>query len=361
MGMPIGTAGVYGIVVAVTGPTGVVTTRSAAVTWYDAAITPLRVAFVATASGSAERVTQVTSAASVPGAALVIDPVTVTDATEGTALTAGREVFGMPSGSPDLTSLAHAEDTKLIGFALNDAATGSVPALASLPWLATIPAPDSPTIAFAAAHGATAGLLNVTGGATLTGQTSGGTAPVVDITAGASSLAVLVPDANLSTILASYRPGKPDAAASLVAEAALEAQLGDGTTPVVVAPGDAWQLTAPGVSHPLSDLLGAPWVVPVSVQSVISGSARGAATAPDSVGTDADLAPELIQGLTRQLEDLRQLSETAAEPARRVRARRASAARARSGGPARRSRCAIRHVPGNARKHDGNAWFVVRG
>ena len=63
MGMPSGTAGVYGVVIEVTGPAGVVTSRAAAVTWADAAITPLRVAFVATASGSAERVTQVTSAA----------------------------------------------------------------------------------------------------------------------------------------------------------------------------------------------------------------------------------------------------------------------------------------------------------
>ena len=179
MGMPSGTAGVYGVVIEVTGPAGVVTSRAAAVTWFDAAISPLRVAFVATASGSAERVTQVTSAASVPGAALMIDPVTVTDATEGAALTSGREVFGMPSGSPDLTSLAHAGDTELIGFAVDDAANASVPALAALPWLATIPAPDAPTIAFAATRGATAGLLNVTGGATISG-----TAPVVDVVGG---------------------------------------------------------------------------------------------------------------------------------------------------------------------------------
>ena len=126
---------------------------------------------------------------------------------------------------------------------------------------------------------------------------------------------MLIPDAKLSTILASYRPGKPDAAARLVAEAAIEAQQGDGVTPVVVAPGDAWQLTGPGVSKPLSDLLGAPWVVPVSVQSVISSPSRNTVNAPDTLGTDDDLAPDLIQALTRQLGDLHELSLTAPDPA----------------------------------------------
>lgn len=304
-----GTAGVYGIVIAVNGPTGILATRTAAVTWYDSAIKPLRVAFLASASGSAERVAQVTSAASVNGAALAIDPVTVTDATQASALTAGREVFGLPSENPDLTSLAHSDDDSLLSFALADAATNTAPALQSLPWLATIPAADAPTIALAAQRGAVAGVLDVSAGATLPTN-----APVADVTTGSATLSVLVPDEQLSTILASYRPGMPDAAARLVAEAALEAQHGDGVTPVVVAPGDAWQLTALGVSQPLSDLLTAPWVVPVSVRSVISGSARDKVAASASLGTEEDLAPDLIKALARQLDDVSQLAQTAADP-----------------------------------------------
>ena len=251
LGFKPDTAGVYGVVITVTGPTGTLAIRPAAVTWYDATIEPLRVALLATASGSAEHVLQVTSAAAVPGAALAIDPVTVTDATQASALVAGREVFGLPSGDPDLTSLAHSDDKTLLNFALSDSAVNTAPALQGLPWLATIPAADAPTVKVAVQRGAEAGVLDVTGGATL--DTS---APVVDVTAGTTSLPVLVPNKQLSTILATYRPGAADAGARLVAEAALEAQHGDGVTPVVVAPGDAWQLTTPGVSQPATELLG---------------------------------------------------------------------------------------------------------
>ena len=303
------TAGVYGVLISVTGPAGTLATRPAAVTWYDATISPLRVALLATASGSAEHVLQVTSAAAVPGAALAIDPVTVTDATQASALVAGREVFGLPSGDPDLTSLAHSDDKTLLNFALSDAAVNTAPALQGLPWLATIPAVDAPTVAVAVRRGAEAGVLNVTGGATL--QTN---APVVDVTANGVSLPVVVPDKQLSTILATYRPGAADAGARLVAEAALEAQHGDGVTPVVVAPGNAWQLVTPGVSQPATELLGAPWVIPVSVRSVIGGSARETYAAPDTLGTENDLAPDLIKALARQLDDLGQLADTTETP-----------------------------------------------
>ena len=309
LGFKPNTSGVYGVVITVTGPTGILATRPAAVTWYDATISPLRVALLATASGSAEHVLQVTSAAAVPGAALAIDPVTVTDATQASALVAGREVFGLPSGDPDLTSLAHSDDKTLLNFALSDAAVNTAPALQGLPWLATIPAADAPTVKVAVQRGAEAGVLDVTGGATLVTS-----APVVDVTAGNASLSVLVPNKQLSTILATYRPGAADAGARLVAEAALEAQHGDGVTPVVVAPGDAWQLTNPGVSQPATELLGAPWVIPVSVRSVINGTARDKYAAPDSLGTEEDMAPDLITALARQLDDLGQLAETTDTP-----------------------------------------------
>ena len=309
LGLKPHTAGVYGIVIAVSGPNGILSTRTAVVTWYDASIMPLRVALLASASGSAEHVLAVTSAAAVPGAALAIDPVTVTDATQGSALAAGREVFALPSGNPDLTSLAHSDDTTLLSFALSDAAKNTAAALQGLPWLATVPAVDAPTISLAAKRGAVAGVLDVTGGAFLDSST-----PVIDVTAGGETLPVLVPDSQLSTILASYRPGAPDAPARLVAEAALEAQHGDGVTPVVVAPGDAWQLPTPGVSPSVSELLGAPWVIPVGVNSVIDGAARDSYTAPETAGTDDDLAPDLIKALARQLDDMGQLADTAKEP-----------------------------------------------
>ena len=310
LGMPSGTAGVYGVVIEVVGPAGVVASHTAAVTWYDAEIPTLRLAFLATASGSAERVAQVAQAASMSGASLAIDPVTVTDETQARALVANREVFALPSGNIDLTSLAHAGNEDLVSFSLADAAANPVPSLAGMPWLATLPVVDDPTISLAVSRGADAGVLDVTGGAMIGGVS----APVVDVTAAEGTLALVVPDSGLSNITATYEPGAPDSAARLVAEAALVAKTTDNRAPVVVSPGDAWQLTSPGASVAVADLLNAPWVVPVTVQSVIDGPVRDSLTVNVSRGAGADLDPALISTLDRRLGDLAELARTAENP-----------------------------------------------
>jgi len=307
--MPANTTGVYGVAISVRNSVSELTTQTAAITWYDARISTLPLSLIATASGSEERVQQVVSAASNSDATLVIDPVALPDAAQAEALAAGQEVFGLPSGDPDLTSIAHSDDLTLLDFALDDARENGQPALADARWLATIPVVDAPTITLATAKGATAGLLDVTGRAGLTAA-----APVVDVTAGDTSLAVLVPNRKLSEILATYRPGMPDAPARLVAESALIAAEGDGATPVVVAPGSAWQLSELGASASVTDLLAAPWVEPVTAQSVLDGSHRTAVMARELAGTDDDLAPDLIKSLARQLSDVSQLSKTAEDP-----------------------------------------------
>jgi hypothetical protein len=309
LGFPADSAGVYGVVIAITDAMGTVTEQTAAVTWYDAPITNLPLALVATASGSEERVQQVVAAASDADATLAIDPVSLTDAAQAEALASSHELFGLPSENPDLTSIAHSEDRTLLDFAITDAATNGQPSLRGLPWLATIPVVDSPTIALAASNGAVAGLLDVTGGARISA-----TAPVADVQADGATLPVLVPNLKLSRLLATYRPGMPDAPARLVAEAALVALHGDGTTPVVVAPGSAWQLTELGASSSVTALLDAPWVQPVTARSVIDGSHRAQVTAPDLAGTDNDLAPDLIAASARQLTDVQQLAVTAEDP-----------------------------------------------
>jgi len=306
--MPAGTSGVYGIAISVKNSAGTVTTQTAAITWYDAPIRSLPLALIATASGSEERVQQVVAAASNDDATLVIDPVALTDAAQADALAAGQEVFSLPAGDPDLTSIAHSDDLTLLDFALTDARENGQPSLRNSPWLATIPVLDSPTIALAKSKGAVAGLLDVTGGVAPDSQ------PLADVTSDGGTLPVLLPNASLSRILASYRPGMPDAPARLVAQSALVAAEGGGATPVVVAPGSAWQLSELGASASVTDLLAAPWVEPVTVQSILDGDARTSGTARDLAGTDDDLAPDLIKGLARQLRDVSQLSLTAEDP-----------------------------------------------
>ena len=55
-------------------------------------------------------------------------------------------------------------------------------------------------------------------------------------------------------------------------------------------------------------------MIPVSVRSVIDGTARDKYAAPDSLGTEDDMAPDLITALARQLDDLGQLAETTETP-----------------------------------------------
>jgi len=311
LGMPANTAGVYGVVFEVVSPAGVIATQTAAVTWYAANEIPtLRLAFLATASGSAERTAQLATAAMVSGVALAIDPVTITDDAQARAIAANREIFALPSADVDLTSLAHAENEELIAFSLTDSAQNALDPLAGRPWLATLPVVDDPTVALATSRGAIAGVIDVTAGASIGGVT----APVVDVTSSAGTLPVLVPDAGLSRIAATYHPGLPDASARLVAEAALEAMARDNASPVVVAPGTAWHLTGPGASLPAAELLSAPWVVPVTVQSVINGPIRAEIASSAPRGTSSDVDPRLIERLERRLGDLAQLAVTAEDP-----------------------------------------------
>ncbi|MGC4175386.1 DUF6049 family protein [Demequina sp.] len=310
LGLPADTAGVYGVVIALQSADGVLAYQTAALTWYDAEITALPVSVVVTASGSQERVAQVLAAASDSRATVQLDPATITDSTQADALATQRELFGVPTWNPDLTSIAHGEDRTLLDFAIADANTNSLPALQSLPWLATLSVVDQATVELAASRGAVAGLLNVAGGATL-----GASAPVVDVRAGDTTLPVLVPNGALSTLLATYHPGMPDASARLVAEAALIAAHSDGETPVVVAPGASWQVPTMGESAALADLLNAPFVTPVTLQSVIDGADRGSFEAPELRGAKDDLGPDLINALALQLEEVKQLSVTAENPA----------------------------------------------
>lgn len=311
LGLDPGTSGVFGVVLAVVGPDGVVTSRALPLTWYDGAVPALPVAVIATASGAPERVAQVAAASNISGVALAADPTAFAEDAEGEALAASREIFALPSGGPDLASLAHAGDEDLIAFALTDAATNTAPALRDLPWLAILANPDAATVEYAANHGATAGLLDTSLGSAMRQETY---APVMEVSAGEANLPVLVPEQGLSSTIAEYDPFAADGPALVAAEAALLAWEIDGTSSVVVAPGARWQLAGLGASPLLKALIDAPWVIPVTVNSVLSGTQRTAVTAADEARTSEDMAPEDVATLSRQLERVDNLAQTAEDP-----------------------------------------------
>lgn len=316
LGLPEKTWGVYGVTVTLSGADGVLYRRSMAVTWMDAVIPTLPVAVVATAAGSPERIAQVAAAANVPSVALALDPTAVSGPGAASAIAGSRELYVLPGGHPDLTSLAHADGASLLEFAVDDSRRRAPESLQGLPWLAITPVADAPTLHSAALRGARAALLDVVGGAVApkARAADGPPRPVIDVTANALSIPLLVPDSRLSTLLATYQPGTPDAAARLVADAALAAADGDGVTPIVISPGANWELPEVGASAKLTALLAAPWITRVTLESVIAGDSRGSASAGDDADTTGDLPAEHITSLTRRLARLDQLAVTVDSP-----------------------------------------------
>lgn len=332
LALPAGESGVYGVVIVVTGPDGVVASHAAPLTWYDGAIPALPLAMIATAAGSPERVARIAAASALPGVAIAVDPTVFANGAEAEAIAQSREVFVLPSGAPDLRSLAQAGDEELIDFALTDATTHAPASLEDLPWLAIVPSADTGTVAFAAEHGAAAGLIDPSlGGPARTGTYAGALdIPITaaaevedgaedaadgeaDLATDAASLRVLSPEPGLSAAVSAADSTAADAPARVTAEAALAAVELAGNGPVVVAPGADWQLGALGVSPLMQALVDAPWVISVSVGSVLRNSQSYSAPAQRARST-RDMPAADIAALTRRLDRLDSLSLTAATP-----------------------------------------------
>ncbi|GIG54079.1 hypothetical protein Dac01nite_08310 [Demequina activiva] len=312
LGLPDGEWGVYGVVLEVEVGADAYLVDAMPITWAGAPVPELPLTVLATAQGQPTRVDAVLRASAVPGVAVALDPTELTTAQVFDQELLGREVFRLPSGDPDLTSLAHAQDENLIALALDTPAGTTLGAFGTAPWLAQPAAVDASTAAWADANGAAATLAHP------------GSPGHSDAAAGAGALAVadgggplLVADERLSTTLAEYRPGSDAARTVLVAQSALTADAGGGA-PVLVAPGRSWQLGGTQTSEALEALVEAPWVQVRSVEELL-GDAATAVALEATLDTDNDLPLAEIESLERRLAELWTLSTTAASPAQAFR------------------------------------------
>jgi hypothetical protein len=316
LALPVGTAGVYGVTATYTVGKSTVVVDSMAMTWLDTDIPSLPVTAIATAAGQPSRVSALLEAARIAGVAVVVDPSSLTSAAPVDLLD-GREVYLLPSTHPDVASLAHAGDTTLVNFALEQSRARTWTGLADAPWLAVSAVADRSVVGWADGTGAAATLFDseFASESPEVPTVDNWVPAVMSVAIGDDGQApLIVPDAVLSDLVASFRPSDPSGPSRIVAESALLAMQGDGSQGVVVSPGLSWIVGSDGPSPNLDALMKAPWVTARTLADTIDDPRRGEDTLPNAQGASEDLPVENVEGLSARLSSLTRLAQTADNP-----------------------------------------------
>ncbi|MBO3095093.1 DUF6049 family protein [Cellulomonas dongxiuzhuiae] len=255
-----------------------------------------------------------------PDVALVVDPAVLASARAGTDATAawagdlaaaavGRDVVALPWSDPDLTALAHADAPGLLDVAVETSATAVTTAVdggrplsarTDVLW-APGPVTDQSTIDLAARSGASVLVLSpddLPEDVEAAGARS-------ELTSSAGTIAGLVPDATLTTLLADPAELMPDPTGATVvqrvlAELSVLARGSDqGLQHVLIAfPRDA-DPDADLVERVLAAVQGAPWsrTAPLTALLGARGSTDEAEAPPATVDVPDALAPAQVQRL----------------------------------------------------------------
>ncbi|WP_152649779.1 DUF6049 family protein [Demequina oxidasica] len=315
LSLPEGTAGVYGVTASFTVGSSTVFIDSMAVTWLDADIAALPVTAIATIAGAPSRAASLLAGADVEGVTFAVDPTALTGASTLDAL-AGRETYLLPATNPDVASLAHAGDTDLIEFALADARSRIWTSVAQRPWLAVSAVADKSVAGWANSTGAVATLFD-DGNATEVpafDEADGSAPSVVGVdVADEKDVSILVPDAALSNLVASFRPSDPAGPSRIVAESALLAFDGDGVAGIVVSPGLGWTVVDNEPSANLSALMSAPWVTHRPLTEALANPSPGVAI-PKVQGATQDVPVDRVAALSARLAGLDRLAQTLDNP-----------------------------------------------
>ncbi|WP_062077230.1 DUF6049 family protein [Demequina globuliformis] len=305
-----GDAGVYGVTVSAHTPSGTEVIDVLAATWTGGDLETLSLATLASADGTDTAAQQVIATVADTPASIAADPMLMTN---GTLLDGGfydREVVWLPAGNPDLTSLAHAEDPRLLEFALQRTPTSSLAASLDAPWIAAPAVLDGSTAALAQEQGALA-MVALAGTVGLDdAREAVGDAPAAVVETPDGDLPVLLPHQAITEAVATYRPGTPAQWSRVVAETALASQA--GVQGALLAPGDEW-LRTPSSGDLLTRMSDLPWVEAVDVASLVDEDAP--ALEVDQVrDADADLESHQVLSLGDQLEPLATLSTITTDP-----------------------------------------------
>lgn len=305
---------VYGVTVAVhVGGNEVKTFRTTA-TYLAETPSVMPLAFVATATGSPERVSAVVSAASGASVSLLVDPTALTQAS-GSALPTLTDVYSLPAGHVDIASLAHALDTSILPLALDASAQTGAPAT-ERPWIAVLPSLDRESLALAQRLGAVAILLQP--GTTPVAQANDAAAePVAPalLDAGGGTPLIVSADQALSASLSGTQATAALRPAMTVAESALLAMANSEGQVVVASPGTSWMLDADHRSPALEALAACPWNRIVSLASVLDADDAAEAVVPDAVTEVGDIPVAQVGDAANLLRDLGYLAAATSDPA----------------------------------------------
>ncbi|MFV0633024.1 DUF6049 family protein [Demequina sp.] len=295
LGLPEDSWGVYGAVIElVAGDTSAVV-DALPITWAAADVPELTTSVLASTTGADSRVDTVLTASNVEGVTVAVDPTMVSNALVFEHDLTQRDVLRVPAGSPDLTSLAHADDDVLLPAALSQPSSTVLGSFGSADWISVPAVVDGETVALAHSNGAvaTVAIAGVPGYEALLEADS------TVLAAGKSQAPVLVANDILSTSLESYRPGTVAASAVLVAKSALVAEDQAGEPTLVVA-GPSWQIGGTGTSAALEALVAAPWVSVIPVTELLDRDAT-AVSVEQTLDTDNDLPASHIEALSERI------------------------------------------------------------
>jgi hypothetical protein len=310
LGLPRGTAGVYGVrVTSVADGIGPVVTGFV-ITWSDAPIPRTDIAVIANVSGSPERVAALLKAASDPRVAIAVDPTMLPQVDPALADLSEREVLMIPSGHVDISSVAHANAPSVLSFAV-DRARAYAPT--SSPWLAVPGTLDQEVIDLATASGADAILAGTK--LEFGRPDAAGSVATVRATSGAL-VPVALAHSRLSEALASSPPTDASATARIVAESALLAisAADESGQPTLVAPGESWLVDGTRVSDEVAALFAAPWVRATTFASVLEANGPES-TALRSAPRTRDVPPEKVIAAQQAISRLEDLAAATEQPA----------------------------------------------
>ncbi len=253
-----------------------------------------------------------------PDVDLAVDPALVAAAAAGgpnatawaaslTANLARRDTFALPWGDTDLAAVAHADRPQLLSTAIGLSASSGLAGIATRTDVLWAPdgTLDQQTADLAAAAGAHALVVG-----TDTLQVTGGTGTaMVGLDTAHGTLATLVPDALLTTLMVAPDQVEPGATTAttvqrMLAEIAVLAHDGTGLQhDVLIAPGRGWTPDVQLVTALTAALSSSPWsrVVPVSA---LLGSDDERTDRPALPASVVDPA-ELPAGEVRALADAR--------------------------------------------------------
>ncbi|WP_061961274.1 DUF6049 family protein [Demequina flava] len=307
--LSLGDAGVYGMTVSARVGDNVAQIDALPVTWTAGVDAELDLSVLVEADGTAPAVAQILGAAADPRVAVAADPSLITNANVLDGQLLEREVFWLPAGDPDIASLAHADDPRLLEFAVSRAPSASLASSIDAAWIAPLAVFDESSVAMASNTGAVAVMADegAVGLDEALDAIDGN--PVVTV-GGETPVPALMADEALTEAFATYRPGTPAHWSRIVAETLLAADAGQERA--LIAPGDSWLRTAE-TADLITAMFDLPWVNPASVASLAEADAP-VVDLESTLDTEADLDTHRVLSLGDQLVPLQELAAATSEP-----------------------------------------------